>query len=201
MPTGYTYPVCEGKISEFPEFAMSCARAFGALITMRDDPMDAPIPEVIAPSTAYFDERITAAERRLDELQGMTAVERETAAQAAYADAMASRQKYLDDKQIEAGRLNAMLGKVRAWVPPTPDHTGLKEFMVQQLTDSLPGDYAPAIPEHLDGQEWWRREVKKTADDLAYQKRERAKEIDRASGRTGWIKALRASITNGDQRT
>jgi len=50
MPTGYTYPVVEGKITEFSDFALSCARAFGALITMRDDPHDTPIPETFEPS-------------------------------------------------------------------------------------------------------------------------------------------------------
>lgn len=53
MPTGYTYPVCEGKITEFPDFALSCARAFGALISMREEPMDAPLPDEIAASTNY----------------------------------------------------------------------------------------------------------------------------------------------------
>ena len=35
MPTGYTAAVCSGEITEIKDFALSCARAFGALITMR----------------------------------------------------------------------------------------------------------------------------------------------------------------------
>lgn len=37
----------------FPEFAMRCARNFGALIMMRDEPLDAPIPEKFEPSGYY----------------------------------------------------------------------------------------------------------------------------------------------------
>lgn len=62
MPTGYTAAVCDGKITEFPAFALQCARAFGALITMRDDAMNAPIPEEIKPDTSYYDKNISEAE-------------------------------------------------------------------------------------------------------------------------------------------
>ena len=44
MPIGYTSKLHDGD-QPFNEFIMSCARAFGALVTMRDDPNDAPIPE------------------------------------------------------------------------------------------------------------------------------------------------------------
>ena len=49
MPTGYTAKLME-QGQTFPEFIMSCARAFGALIMMRDDPANAPIPEKFEPS-------------------------------------------------------------------------------------------------------------------------------------------------------
>jgi len=37
MPTGYTADLNDGKQVTFQEFTMKCARAFGALIEMRDD--------------------------------------------------------------------------------------------------------------------------------------------------------------------
>ena len=45
MPTGYTADIQDGKITTLREYALSCARAFGALIMMRDDPHDAPIAD------------------------------------------------------------------------------------------------------------------------------------------------------------
>lgn len=44
MPTGYTADLME-KGMEFKPFVLQCARAFGALITMRDDSLDAPSPK------------------------------------------------------------------------------------------------------------------------------------------------------------
>lgn len=194
MPTGYTYPVVEGKITEFPEFALSCARAFGALITMRDDPMDAPIPDEIGPDTRYYDQRIADDTKRLGEIQAMTNAEADAAAAAAHGAAMRSRSDYLKRQETEAARLNAMLAKVREWTPPTAEHVDMKRFMIEQLTASLPGSYAPAIPERLDGATWRKREGDALAESIVRSQQEREKEISRAAGRTAWLKALRASL-------
>lgn len=53
MPTGYTVGIADGKITTFEQYAMTCARAFGALVMMRDDPFDAPIPEEIKVADYY----------------------------------------------------------------------------------------------------------------------------------------------------
>lgn len=66
MPTGYTAPIYEGKQITFPEFAMQCARAFGALIDMRDDPMDSPIPDAFVPDTYHARELVKAREQLAD---------------------------------------------------------------------------------------------------------------------------------------
>jgi len=195
MPTGYTHQVCEGKITEFPEFAMSCARAFGALITMRDAPMDADIPEEIAPETSYYEQRLTDEKKRLGEIQAMTKAEAEAAAATAHQEALTSRAKYLADKEQEATRLNAMLAKVRAWLPPTEEHVEMKKFMIDQLTISMPGDYAPAIPVLLDGPTWRQQQIDQLAESIVRNQKERDKEIERAAGRTAWVKALRSSLS------
>ena len=43
MATGYTHSI-KNDIT-FEQFALLCARAFGACIEMRDDPTDKPIPK------------------------------------------------------------------------------------------------------------------------------------------------------------
>lgn len=55
MPTGYTAAVEDGTITEFDDFAWQCARAFGALIMMRDDPMSAPIPQKFEPTAEHVE--------------------------------------------------------------------------------------------------------------------------------------------------
>lgn len=194
MPTGYTYPVCEGKITEFPDFALSCARAFGALITMRDDAMDAPIPDEIAPCTSYAEERLAEAKERLGDIQAMTNAEADAAAISAHQEALNGRAAYLADQENEASRLNAMLTKVRAWTPPSDDHAGMKKFMIDQLVMSLPGSYAPPIPEAMDGKTWRQREIDRQADTIVRLQKQIDEEVERAAGRTQWLKSLRASL-------
>jgi hypothetical protein len=194
MPTGYTYPVVEGKITEFPDFALSCARAFGALISMREEPMDAPIPDEFAPETEYYDKRIVAGKARLAELLTMTTDEARAVAEAEHEKAIADRNRYLADKDAEAARVKAMIAKVRAWNPPSPDHAEMKTFMLEQLTISLPGDYVPAIPPLLDGAAWRQNQIADLDKQITRDQAEREKEIGRARNRTEWVKALRTSL-------
>lgn len=53
MPTAYTSFVADNENFTFPEFAMLCAREFGALASMRDEPLDAPVPERFEPDDFY----------------------------------------------------------------------------------------------------------------------------------------------------
>lgn len=70
MATGYTHPVAEGTVTDFATFALDCARAFGALITIRDDPPGTPIPDEFTPST-WNAEAKEGAEARLAELMAL----------------------------------------------------------------------------------------------------------------------------------
>lgn len=72
MPSAYTAPVQDGKITEFKDFAILCARAFGACIDMRDDPLDKPIPEAFSPVTKHYDEALATATNKLAALRAMT---------------------------------------------------------------------------------------------------------------------------------
>lgn len=194
MPTGYTYPVVEGKVTEFRDFALGCARAFGALIMMRDDAADAPIPESIPADTDYYDKCIAAEAQRIEEIKAMSAADADVEARTAYEEAMGSRTVYLSIKELEAERLNAMLQKVRAWQPPTPDHLGMKEFMIDQLSISMPDDYVPAIPVLLDGATWRAQQLNELSAALDRHARDRDKEIERAKGRNDWLAKLRQSL-------
>jgi hypothetical protein len=201
MPTGYTHKVCDGTLTGFPEFAMTCARAFGALIMMREDPADKPIPDEIAPETSYYNKRVAESLKRMGDVQAMTNAEADEAAAAEHAEALASRAKYLADKDAEAARLNAMLMKVRRWQPPTPDHAEMKRFMVDQLTISMPGNYAQDMPVALDGPTWRGKTIADLAASIVRVRKEITKEIERASGRTKWVKALRSSLEGHAPRT
>lgn len=128
MATGFTHDVVNGNITSFKEFALKCSRAFGALITLRDDPLTSDIPDKIEPSTDYYDRGIKNSIARLKDLRQMSFDDAEYEAEKDYQDSLEEWQASKKRASLERTRLNAMLSKVNAWNPPTSDHTNMKDF-------------------------------------------------------------------------
>lgn len=193
MPTGYTSVIAEG--ATFEQFAWTCARAFGALIEMRDDPMDKPIPDRFEPSP-YYAEKIAKAEEELFDAERLTVADATRLARQEYDEALAGNER----RRVESAQLETqyrdMIAKVRAWSPPSPDHVQLKEFMIEQLQQSIEHDCfvyeTPAPP--LDGGVYIARKVERLRADLARYREHHAEEVERTNTRNEWIRLLRGSI-------
>lgn len=191
MPTGYTAAVADGKITTLRDFAMQCARGMGALITMRDEPFDAPIPDTLQPSTAYHDDKLTVLRAELRELEALPDEQ--------VLDRMeAERQKaieYAERDRVKRERYEAMISQVMAW---TTEAEGIRDFMLQQLRESLKfdcgGSYEPPIPEPMTATEWRSQRSAKLAKEIDYREGEIAREIARTAERNAWLKALRDSL-------
>lgn len=193
MPTAYTAGVLDGTTQEFHRFAMQCARAFGALITLRDESFDAPIPEEFRPDS-YYEANLIRVKGELTKLDKMTLEEAELASSKDYQEALKSAEKYNAALSLEDARCHAMIAKVQAWQPPTPDHVGMKTFMLEQLNISLHGDYKSTLPVKLDGAAWLDIQIQSTNKSIEYYEKELAKEVERVKGRTEWVQQLRASL-------
>lgn len=196
MPTGYTADVQDGKITDLRPFAMRCARAFGALITMRDSPFDAPIPPKLEPSTSYYDELIAQAQESLTRLPAMTPEECDAAAVADYERAIASWNERAQTRTLHRRRYEDMIGKVNAWHPPEAVMP-LKDFMLEQLARSIDfdcdGKY-DSKPRPITGAAWHQQQISDASRDLSYGLERRAEEIARVDGRNLWLDALRVSL-------
>jgi hypothetical protein len=196
MPTGYTATLME-KGQTFQEFIMGCARAFGALIEMRDSPNDAPIPDKFEPSD-YHVKRIIESREKLATLKAMTDAEKESFGQTEKAADIQRIEQWLEKDRAQNKRLEEMAAQVQAWNPPTNDHRGLKDFMLQQISISKNGvDYiqtslAEAIEKPATA--YYVAAVSEAARSIKYHTEENAKEIERVNGRTEWVQQLRASI-------
>jgi hypothetical protein len=197
MPTGYTAGVADGKITAFQTFALQCARAFGATILMRDDPMDAPIPESFEPSAFYAGE-LAKAQDELARLRSLTPDEAARARDDAHAEAVASWIRRVAERTETRNRYNAMLAEVVKWEPPTTEHVALKEFMLQQLHESIRfdcNDSWDAEPTKPSAHEWLADRIKRAEDNIERYTTEHANEVERTQGRNAWIKVLRDSLT------
>ena len=192
MPTGYTADL-EGVT--FPEFALRCARAFGALITMRDESSDTPIPDCIEPSN-YSRKQLTVAVESLLQVESWNEDCAETVAEAAYAQALQTQEARLQKSEAPQKRYEAMMSRVVHWTPPTVEHTGLKDFMLEQLTKSIKFDCSGGFSEltSRSGQEHKHHQLCAILKDIEYHAKNYREELERSRGRTDWIRQLRVSL-------
>lgn len=191
MPTYYTAPVADGTVNHLKPFALSCARQFGALIMMRDDPGDAPVTDAAFNPTDYHTKAIAAAEATLLKVGTMTDAECAAAAEQDHLESVASFEKYRTENAEKRERYGAMLRQVYAWQAPAV-HASLKDFMIQQLRDSESQDcnYLPEIKPALSAFDWRAAQVAKAREDIAYHVPEHNKEVERCAERKAWYDAL-----------
>lgn len=195
MPTGYTAAIKDGIT--FEKFALDCARAFGACVSMREEPSDAAIPDVFEPSD-YHLKKMAAAQERLSMLEQMTEAAANRSAHKEWDEAETRRAMAIAEKGALRAKYEAMLKKATEWVPPTPDHKGLSDFMIEQIKSSLDWDcdtsYYDKPTPRLSGAAWLTQAKEKEARDIEYHRKNYAEEVDRCASRTEWVRALRAAL-------
>jgi hypothetical protein len=195
MPTGYTHSVQDGTVTDLRTFALICARGMGGLIMMRDDPMDAPIPDRFEPSTNYHDKALAEAREALAEIVAMSPSECLNRQAAKISEAETYRREYVAKKAAYADRYQAMIAKVEAW---ETEAEGIKDFMLSQLRDSIrfdcEGNYEPAVAEPMDAGDWRQARITELTESIGYHEQERSAEIARTESRNRWIAALKASL-------
>lgn len=196
MPTGYTSEIYDGKDVSFEDFVLRCARAMGACIYQRDNPWDEP-PKLQAGISDYHQKELKEAKERLARLQHMSNDDIDEACKTEHA----SRIKEMIERHLRSvelrKRYEAMLSKIKAWEPPSKDHEGFKDFMVEQLTSSIEFDCEPAYPEidsRVSNEEWHASQIRKTLRDIDYHTQEEQKEFDRMEARNRWIALLYKSL-------
>lgn len=190
MPTGYTADVEDGKITTLRGYALTCARAFGALIDMRDDPMSKPIPQKIEPRTDYYDTAIAEARDTLAKLPALSDAECEAMAEQDFEAALAQCNENEMRKRKEAGRYANMKSLVDGWKVPD-DLRGLRDFMLEQIaTSTRHSDYEYPMPVRRAGTTWRSKKMEDASASLARNEAERAKEISRAEDRNAWLQKL-----------
>lgn len=196
MPTGYTAKIADGI--DFRTYAMDCARAFGACVTMRDDPGGGDmIPEKFEPSD-WHAERLKEAHAERSRLAALSSTEVDAAAALAWEEAEEHRLKRLAEKSELRSKYEAMLAEVNRWKPPTDEHAQFRDFMRDQITQSIDfdcgGSYGEEPEPKLSGEEWRKKMLGKADWSIQYHAKEDAGERERAASRTAWIAALRASL-------
>ena len=195
MPTGYTAAIKDGIT--FQQYAMTCARAFGALIEMRDDPMDAPIPDEFK-SSDYHSKALATAKDKLASLKVLTKEAARIEADREFQESLNSYNRRLREKADLRSKYQSMLAEVEAWQAPTPDHAAYKAFMAEQITQSIEWDCSTKYdtpPECKSTDGWLSIAIAEAERSIAYHTDEHAKEVARAASRSAWVQALKKSLS------
>lgn len=196
MPTGYTADLMNNG-QTFEEFAMGCARAFGACITMRDEPRSTPVPDKFDPSD-WHGKLLERTKEKVRKLEALSKSERIEYGQEAKEKDIGEARESLKKRNAENQRLNDMMADVSRWLPPTPEHKEFKEFMLEQLKTSLNSTtYSTenlAKAEAKSPLEYYNEALSVAKRSIEYHAQHNLKEIELAWGRTEWVRHLRESL-------
>lgn len=196
MPTGYTNSIKDGI--SFQTFVMQCARAMGACVSMRDDPSDKPIPDKFEASSWHKD-RIKETKKELETLKKTSLAQAELKAMKQYKKENQEVEQAINKANDLRIKYKTMLIQVKDWQLPTPDHQGLKDFMIQQINSSIEFDcgtsyYTDKQVTLLTSQQWIEKETARLLKSLDYHIKKDMEERERVSGRNTWVKQLRESL-------
>lgn len=205
MPTGYTTGILDGSIKDFKQFATLCMRAFGATLHMRDENMDSPY-EPRVPSD-YYQNEIDKANELLKVAENLTDDEVVELRKAALLKSKQYHIKAIEKATHDLNLLNEILADATKYIPPTQEHTEIKNFMIQQITET----------KKFDGDDsYHRNELAKinqelnnlnpavirsqmfaqAENDLQYHTEELSKEIKRCNDSNKWVEQFLDSLQN-----
>lgn len=198
MPTGYTDIISREDIT-FEQFALRCSRAFGATIELRDESLDAEIPEEFQPST-YHKEKLEEAEKELEDFRIKTDEELQVELEVEFKENQAYYLSKIEEESKLKLKYYAMLAKVQAWVPPTVEHEGLKKFMIEQLQSSVDFDckgdyYEGELNKPKDTlEEYRKKKLSKLEWNVNYHRENWDNAVAKIENTNKWLKELRVSL-------
>lgn len=137
MPTGYTYFIENGDISTGAEFLKKCIRNFGCCIDQREDPLSSPLITEVKPSS-YYKEQYENTVKKYDEFKSKTNDEIREMMRDQRDKVLSDTERYLSKQKLLRNKYLIVREDVENWVPPTPDHEGIKRFALEQIGMSIP---------------------------------------------------------------
>jgi hypothetical protein len=209
MPTGYTANILDGKVKTFQEFAKTCMRAFGATIHMRDDSMDSEyVPQI---PNNYHSKAIKEAEKHLKDAETMTDKQVVSNRKKELNESRKWHVKKISEIKKDRKKLDTILSYAMSYQPPTSEHTGIKDFMIQQLAETIKydgeTDYHDKALERikcelssLDANKIRNKKIAKANEELQYHSEELRKEIERCDKSNKWVVEFIKSLTLNGKR-
>lgn len=201
MPTGFTAPIYDGEDITFEQFANSCLRNFGICLRFEGKYPNLSryeIPDNIYPSD-YYKKKYEEAKAEYEKHLATPKTKEELEAEyIVYVNGVIKgNEDRVKKNEALKNRYNAMLSKVRSWIPPSEDYKCIKDFMENQLTDSLDFDCSHVYVENIiPKDEWIQKQANRTdlMESIMYNLEHYNKEVIAAENDTQWLKTFSESI-------
>lgn len=197
MPTGYTDPVGKGELTDFSEFALMCSRAMGVAIMQRDESMDVPLRHYETVPDYEF-EQVARAKSAYAAAGARTLEEWVEVQERAIGDALRARAESNERMNATVANYRRMLGEVIAWQPPTKEHENFKQFMVNQLEESIKfdGPYPWVLPSPVSAEEYRDLEMAKLGKRVTDAEQRLREAEERVASRNKWVDDFLGSLPN-----
>lgn len=207
MPTGYTIFIENGKVTTGADFLKICIRNFGCCIGQRDDSLSDPLIVDVKPDT-YYKSQYDYYLGKLETFRKKSIEEIKEELRAKVEKELNEKKKYLSYQQMNRNKYLVIRNDVERWVPPTPDHQGIKDFALEQIDMCIPtNEYLNELEKQIQSLENQNTDV---TDEMAsnyiidelsfygkelkdYSKRMNEEE-ERAANRTKFIKDFLSSL-------
>lgn len=187
MPTGYTCDIEKGI--SFKEYALNCARAFGANVLMRDEPKSAPIKTY--ESDPYYVNKLVETIKEKEQFLTLSEEHTRKMWNKEYQQYVTDRTDWNKDKEILREKYEAMLEQVRLFEPPTEEHVNYKKFMESQIVESIQWDCSlHEIEEQETFEDWLVTKLEGFNEDIEYYTKKNEEEISSNTGRNEWNEKL-----------
>jgi len=199
MPTNYTADI--EKDMSFEDYVLGCSRAFGATMHQRDDNMKDK-PKLRGVESSHHVDALSIAKKTVVELEAMKGVNDRTAfGKKVIEEEIACSQESFNKKIMLKNKYENMRSKVYNWFPPTRDHENLKNFMIDQINESIDFDCNTNYDMKRLTELSWAKPLDKYNDalrraykDVEYHETELFKERQRNTDANKWISALYDSL-------
>jgi len=197
MSSSYTCNIEKGI--SFKEYALGCARAFGAFASLRDEAGNIELPDGF-PLDSYHQRELPKAEKELAKYQKMTVKEAAKEAKEFYNKQVTDAKTGIKKTTELKAKYENMLSKVIFYSPPTVDHVKFQDFMRTQIEDSIRFDCGDCYERKLKelklmtGAQWKKLRVDIAEQDVKNHEEGLSNDIEQNRILNQWIKDLKESI-------
>ena len=199
MPTGFTHGVGTGEVTDFKEYALLCARAFGPCIALRDSALSSEIPEFEV--SEYHSEQLERAKQELKEFMEMSEAQQRELCDKEHAERVASLSQSDSGVSETRKRYEAMLAKAKEFKPPSSDHEDLAKFLISQLEETIKWDCRDSNKDLYDKmleppvfETWKEKSIQEFHCDIAYHQEKHNEEVARVEFNNKWVRQLKEAL-------